>query len=84
MAAMFDLPVTPTSDSIHTSLTMLQNPENLGVAVGISLLSSIEAEILRFSICTSGNAAIFELPLTPLSESVHTSTIELLDPKMWM
>ena len=47
MVAMFDLSVTPTSKSIHTSLAMLQIPENVGVAVEISLLSNIEAEILR-------------------------------------
>ena len=55
MAAIFDLPLTPMSDSVHTSFTELLDPENVHVAFGISLLSSIEAEILHYSICTSGN-----------------------------
>ena len=33
---------------------MLLDPENVGVAFGISSLSGIEAEILRYFICTSG------------------------------
>ena len=45
MAAIFDLPVTPTSESIYNSSTVLLDPENVGVAVGISLLSLIQAEI---------------------------------------
>ena len=45
MAAMFDIPVTPTSESIHTSPTALLDPENVGVPVGISLLSHLQAEI---------------------------------------
>ena len=45
MAAIFDLPVTSTSESIHTSLTVLLDPDNVGVAVGISLLSHIQADI---------------------------------------
>jgi len=43
MAAIFDLRHTQTSDSIHTSLSVLLNPNNMGIAVGISLLSRIEA-----------------------------------------
>ena len=45
MAAIFDLPVTLTSESIHNSHTVLLDPENLGVAIGISLPSDIQAEI---------------------------------------
>ena len=45
MAAIFDLPVTPTSESTYDSSTMLLDPENMGVADGISLLSYIQAEI---------------------------------------
>ena len=42
MADMFDLTVTPTSASIPASPTVLLDPENVGVAVGISLLSCID------------------------------------------
>jgi hypothetical protein len=45
MAAMFDLPVTPTWESIRTSPTVFPDPDNMGIAVGISFLSCIEAEI---------------------------------------
>ena len=46
MTAIFDFRQTRTSDSIPISLSVLLNPENMGIAVGISLLSCIEAEIL--------------------------------------
>ena len=49
MAAIFDLPVTPTSASIHTSITVLLDPENVGVAVGVLLLFHIEAEIYEIT-----------------------------------
>ena len=44
-AAIFDLPVTPTSESIYNSSTVLLDPGNVGVAAGISLLSYTQAEI---------------------------------------
>ena len=55
MAAIFDLPLTPMSESVHPYTTDLLDPENVGAAIGILLLSGIEAEILRYFICTSGN-----------------------------
>ena len=39
MAAIFDFRLTRTSDSVPTSLSVLPDPENMGLAVGISLLS---------------------------------------------
>ena len=45
MVAIFDFLHFQTSDSILTSLTVLLDPENMGIAVGISLLSWVEAEI---------------------------------------
>jgi hypothetical protein len=45
MAAIFDLQVTPTSESIYNCSTVLADPENVGVAVGMSLLCHIQAEI---------------------------------------
>ena len=47
MAAIFDLPLTSISDSVHTSPAELLDPENVGVAFKISLLPSVEAEKLR-------------------------------------
>ena len=37
MAAIFDFRRVQTSDSIPTSLFVLPDPENMGIAVGISL-----------------------------------------------
>ena len=45
MAAIFDSPVTPMSESVHIIPAVLQDPENVGVAFGILLLSCIQAEI---------------------------------------
>ena len=45
MAAIFNFPVALTSDNIHNSLTVLLDPENVGVAAGMSLLSCIQDEI---------------------------------------
>ena len=45
MAAIFDLPVTPTSEIIYINPSVLLDPENAWVAVGISLLSCAQAEL---------------------------------------
>ena len=45
MAAIFDLLVTPISERIHTSFTVLLDPDNVGLADGILLLSYIQAKI---------------------------------------
>ena len=45
MVAIFDLRHTQTSDSIPICLSVLPDPENMGNSVGISLLSSTQAEI---------------------------------------
>ena len=57
MADIFDLPVIATSERVHISPfapAVLLDPENVGVAFGTASLSSIEAEILRYFICSSG------------------------------
>jgi hypothetical protein len=45
IATIFDFQYTQTSDSLRYSLVVLTDPGNVGVAVGISLRSYIEAEI---------------------------------------
>ena len=82
MAANFDLPLTLISDSVHTSLTELLDPENVGVAFRIVLLSSIEAETYVISYVLPVVAAIFDLPLTLMSDSVHTRLQSCWIPKM--
>ena len=54
-SAFLALPLTPTSESVHTRFAMLVDLENVGDAFGTSLLSFIEAEILHYFISTSGN-----------------------------
>ena len=52
-AAIFDLQVTPTSESIHTSSPVSLDSENGLVTVGISLPSTIQAvhsELLVFPV----------------------------------
>ena len=39
MAAILDLPLTPMSESVHTSSAMLADLEMYGLAFGIALLS---------------------------------------------
>jgi len=83
MAAIFDLTVTPTSEGIRTSPTVLLDPENEGVAVGISLLSYIQAEIydIAYDMYFRFMASIFDIPVTTTSECIHVCPIVLLDLK---
>ena len=68
------------SESVHTSPAALLDPENMGVAFGISLLSSIPRYCVN-SYVLPALTAIFDLLVTRMSESVHTSPATLLDPK---
>ena len=56
MVAIFDLTLSVMSESVQICPAMLLNHENAGVAFGISLLSCTEAEILRYSMSTSGKS----------------------------
>ena len=56
IAIIFDLPATATSERVHISSAVLLDPKNEGLVLGISSLSSMGAEILRYFICTSGNS----------------------------
>ena len=44
MAAIFDFQQTQTSDTLQICLSVLADPQNMGIAIGISLLSCIETE----------------------------------------
>ena len=62
---MFDSSQLHTSNSLRSSLVLLPKPENMSIAVGILLLSCIQAEILRYLISTSGwwpPSLIFKIP----------------------
>ena len=45
IVAIFYFQHTQASDNIFISLSVLPDPENMGIAVGISLLSGIQANI---------------------------------------
>jgi len=49
MAAIFDFSLLRTSDSLRGSLVVSTDLENIGTAVGMPLLSCIEAEICVIS-----------------------------------
>jgi len=49
MAAIFDLRHAQTWNRIPSSLSVLSDPGNVGVAVGMSLLSCVRAEIYVIS-----------------------------------
>ena len=59
MEAIFNLPLTLMSESVYTKLAVLADLDNVGVAPEISLLSCMEAEILKYFIVTSGNGGHF-------------------------
>ena len=50
MAAIFNLPLTPMSESVHIIPVVLLDPKNVGVAFKISLPSCVEAEIYVFQV----------------------------------
>jgi len=61
MATISDLLVTyyPMLEIVHTSPTELLNPEDVEEVLGILLLSSVKAWILRYIICNSGYGGHF-------------------------
>jgi len=69
-AAIFDLRHTQTKNSIPSSLSLLPDPKNMGVAVEISLLSFIRAETHLISYLLRLMAAIFDLRRTHSSNSI--------------
>jgi len=73
MAAICDLLFTLTPDSICISRSMLLDPENVGVAIGISLIFVIVYVLLVM-------AAIFDFPGYSCIEELHSSNV-LLDLK---
>ena len=65
MAAIFHFRHIQMSDSIHTSLSVLPDPENMGIAAGISLLSCVGVEIYVMSFLLSVNGRHLRFPTKP-------------------
>ena len=82
-AAILDFPLPIALRDITSSLIELGDHENMGVAVGISSLSSLWAEIWLFHVAISGlaAAAMLDFPLPIALWDVTSSLIELVDRK---
>ena len=81
MAAIFDLLVTPMSDSVHTSPAVFLDPKmwsNLWDSIAVMDRSGDNS---LFHIYCRLMAAIFDSPFTPISHSVNMSPVVFLDHK---
>jgi hypothetical protein len=77
---MLDFPIPVTMWDVASSLSELRDHENMGVAVGISHLSSLLAEIQLFPVAISGlAAAMLDFQLLVMLWDVTNSLIELGD-----
>ena len=74
-AAMFDQPASLTSNNIHNSPNVLLDPENVGVAAGISKLSYTTVH-MYFRLLD----AIFDFLVALTSDNIHYCPTALLDP----
>jgi|GWRWMinimDraft_12_1066020.scaffolds.fasta_scaffold65948_1 hypothetical protein len=83
MAATLHLAVTPTSESVRRILIVLPGPENVWVAVGISLLSYVHAIRYRTLQLIANvlpvNGAMFNSPVNRISERSQTTLTVLMD-----
>ena len=75
MAAIFDLPLIHTSGSLRRSLVVLPDPENMGPAVGILLLSCKQAEICVYHIYFRLQATIFGFSQIHTSGNLRSSLV---------
>ena len=50
MVAIFNLPLTSTSESVHIFPAVFLDPENVGIAFEVSLPSCVQAEIYVFQV----------------------------------
>jgi hypothetical protein len=79
---IFDSSVVPTSDIIYAVPIVLMDTENMEVADGIYLIILYKLRYITLrTMCFRLLAAMFDLLVTPMSKSVQTSIIVLLDPK---
>ena len=73
MYAIFDSSQIHTSSNLRSSLVSFPDPDNMGIALEFRcyLLYTVRNTILHmyFRLMT----AMFDLPVTPISESIHTS-----------
>ena len=84
MAAIFYFRHNRTSDSILTSLFVLPDLENMGIAVEISLLSCLEAEIYVSFYALPVMAAIFDFRHTQTRTVFPSVSPCCPTPKTWV
>jgi hypothetical protein len=79
-AAIFDIQLPVSTSILADSAIKFSDPKNMQIAVGISLLSCIEAEIryIRFG------AAILNIGLSVSRWSFLDIAIEFPDPETWV
>ena len=80
---MFALLVAPTSESMQCAhITVLLDPENVWVAVGISLLSHTQAEIYTIAyVLPVYSSHVWFTGYADIGEYSYTSPTVLLDPE---
>ena len=83
MAAIFNLQHTQTSVNIPLCFSVLSDPENLGIAVGIALLSRTRAEIYVISYLLPVNSRHLDFRHTLTSNSNLTCLSVLFTSKTW-
>ena len=81
MAIIFDLTATPTTESTHTSPTVSLDSEMRGSRCNLAAILINKLRYTTLHMYFRLMAAIFDLPVTPTLETVHTSTTMLLDPE---
>jgi len=80
MAAILDSPlILTTPGSIRTSPVVLHDPENMGKAVGISLLTGIQLRYASLRVNFRFVVAIFDFSLTQTSDGSQTCCTVLLE-----
>ena len=80
-----NIPLPVTLWDVTNSLFALEDHKNMGIAVGISPLSSLQDEIYLFPAAISGLAtAMLDLSLSVTLWDVTSSLIELGTTKIWV
>ena len=79
IGSIFDFSQIHTSSSLRSSLAVLPDSENMRIAVSISLLSCIRAEIHAIPYILPAMAAILYLQHTQTSDRILTSLFVLPD-----
>ena len=87
MVTIFDSPLMHTSGNLRSSLVVLPDPENMGIAVGISLLSIVYTSwYTRYVISTSGYwppSLIYESTHTDIEQYFHLFLLVVWPPNTW-